>query len=112
LGRSVADEQTFVEWSSGEWFVCRTWFPTDFSWQLRWCVDPFEEPTDPGSWFDVAAGHEVIDRLVALVPHGEVDSAQAHFDGRWRQQIEKSPIFSRKERRSRRRGQEVEPPIN
>jgi hypothetical protein len=88
LEEAVSDATQFVGWSSDDTFVRRAWYPPDFAFLLRWCVTSLPDdfglpPGGPGGQFDVTASHELVERLSAVVPEGEIRPAKEYFDASW-----------------------------
>jgi hypothetical protein len=88
LEEAVSAAASFAAWSSDDTFVRRAWYRSDFSFLLRWCLssDPDDfglPPGTPGGQFDLTASPELIGRISALVPDGEVRPAQKYFEMVW-----------------------------
>jgi hypothetical protein len=88
LEQAVSEAAAFLAWSSDDTFVRRAWYPPDFGWLLRWCVssDPDDfglPPGGPAGDFDVTASRQLVKRISALVPDGQMHRAQYYFDSAW-----------------------------
>jgi hypothetical protein len=88
LEEAVSDGARFVSWSSDDTFVRRAWYPPDFAFLLRWCLssDPDDFGLAPGEQagqFDVTSSPELVERLSAVVPDGEIRPAKDYFDAAW-----------------------------
>jgi hypothetical protein len=88
LEEAVSDAARFVAWSSDDTAVRRAWYPPDFGFLLRWGISSLPDdfglpPGGPGGQFDVTASRELVKRLSAVVPEGEIRPAKEYFDAAW-----------------------------
>ena len=88
LEDAVSSQVKLTSWSSDDTFVRRGWYPSEFSFLLRWCLssDPDDfgsPPGEPAGQFDITAPADLINTLATIVPRCEVNDAKPYFDRAW-----------------------------
>ena len=88
LVNAVESSDAFMEASSDDTFVRRTWYPTSATFLLRWCVsaDPDDfglAAGEPAGDFDITTSTDLAKRIAAKVPGSTITTAIDFFNRAW-----------------------------